>query len=558
MRRKSSKQLFSVLMATAMVMSGISVPVMASPVDDAMVQSALAEAGVETSESREINFNKGWKFHFGDVTGAETKDYDDSKADEWGDLNLPHDFSITQEPSNSNEAESGFMPGGTGWYRKSFTLPSDYAGKSVVLNFDGSYNHTYVYVTGTKVGENHYGYNDFAFDISKYLTCDGTTENVISVKVVHQTPSSRWYSGSGIYRDVELIVTDAVHVSRNGTYVTTPNLATEKDGNVTVKVQTNVQNDSSAQAAAQIRTTVLDAEGKAVSEAVTTDVTLAANSTAEKEQTLKVNKPALWSTENPNLYYVQTEILVDGKVKDTYKTTYGFRYINFDANTGFSLNGKNVKLKGVCMHHDQGALGAASERDAVYRQVKKLKEMGCNAIRTSHNTPSSVLLEACNELGMMVMDETFDGWAFPKNGNSQDFSTHFNQTISADNKLLGATTGDTWYKFILESNIERDKNDPSVIIWDIGNELNFGVTDSSQYEQYAKNMKSYIEAIDKTRPITVGDNNPNGLQNANTQEFRNKVSTVLAKNGEGLAGANYSMGSMASISKFEYHYAAIQ
>ena len=547
MKRKRNKQWFSMLMATAMVMSSISVPVMAAPVDDAMVQSALAEAGVETSEGREINFNKGWKFHFGDVTGAEAKNYDDSKADEWGDLNLPHDFSITQEPSNSNEAESGFMPGGTGWYRKSFTLPSDYAGKSVVLNFDGSYNHTYVYVNGTKVGENHYGYNDFAFDISKYLTCDGTTENVISVKVVHKTPSSRWYSGSGIYRDVELIVTDAVHVSRNGTYVTTPNLATEKDGDVTVKVQTDVQNDSSAQAAAQIRTTVLDAEGKAVSKAVTTDVTLAANSTAEKEQTLKVNKPALWSTDDPNLYYVQTEVLVDGKVKDTYRTTYGFRYINFDANTGFSLNGKNVKLQGVCMHHDQGALGAASYRDAVYRQVKKLKEMGCNAIRTSHNTPSSVLLEACNELGMMVMDETFDGWAFPKNGNSQDFSTHFNQTISADNKLLGATTGDTWYKFILESNIERDKNDPSVIIWDIGNELNFGVTDPSQYEQYAKNMKSYIEAIDKTRPITVGDNNPGGLANANTTEFRNKVSTVLAKNGEGLAGANYSMGSMSGI-----------
>ena len=160
MRRKSSKQLFSVLMATAMVMSGFSVPVMASPVDDAMVQSALAEAGVEASESREINFNKGWKFHFGDVTGAEAKNYDDSKADEWGDLNLPHDFSITQKPSNSNEAESGFMPGGTGWYRKSFTLPSDYAGKSVVLNFDGSYNHTYVYVNGTKVGENHYRQED--------------------------------------------------------------------------------------------------------------------------------------------------------------------------------------------------------------------------------------------------------------------------------------------------------------------------------------------------------------------------------------------------------------
>ena len=252
-------------------------------------------------------------------------------------------------------------------------------------------------------------------------------------------------------------------------------------------------------------------------------------------------------TEKPNLYYVQTEVLVGDEVKDINKETFGFRYIDFNSNTGFSLNGKNVKLKGVCMHHDQGALGSASERDAVYRQVSKLKEMGCNAIRTAHNTPSSVLLEACNELGMMVMDETFDGWAFPKNGNSQDFSTHYNKTISEDNKLLGATAGDTWYKFVLESNIERDKNDPSVVIWDIGNELNFGVTDPSKYEQYAKNMKSYIEAIDKTRPITVGDNNPYGLRYNTYGDFRNKVTAVLANNGEGLAGANYSMAAMSGI-----------
>lgn len=547
MRRKSSKQLFSVLMAATMVMSGISIPVNASQVDDAVVRSVLTKTEAEASESREINFNEGWKFHYGDVENAEKKDFDDSDLAKWGNLKLPHDFSITQEPSNSNEAESGFMPGGTGWYRKNFTLPSDYEGKSIVLNFDGSYNHTYVYVNGTKVGENHYGYNDFAFDISKHLICDGKTENVISVKVVHQTPSSRWYSGSGIYRDVELIVTDAVHVSRNGVYVTTPELATEKGGNVTVKVQTKVQNDGDAQVAAKIRTTVLDAKGKAVSEPSTTDVTLTENGAEEKEQNLKVNNPALWSTENPNLYYVQTEVLVGDEVKDINKETFGFRYIDFNSNTGFSLNGKNVKLKGVCMHHDQGALGSASERDAVYRQVSKLKEMGCNAIRTAHNTPSSVLLKACNELGMMVMDETFDGWAFPKNGNSQDFSTHYNKTISEDNKLLGATAGDTWYKFVLESNIERDKNDPSVVIWDIGNELNFGVTDSSKYEQYAKNMKSYIEAIDKTRPITVGDNNPYGLRNNTFWEFRNKVTAVLANKGEGLAGANYSMAAMSGI-----------
>ena len=547
MRRKSSKQLFSVLMAATMVMSGISIPVNASQVDDAVVRSVLTKTEATASESREINFNEGWKFHYGDVENAEKKDFDDSDLAKWGNLKLPHDFSITQEPSNSNEAESGFMPGGTGWYRKNFTLPSDYAGKSIVLNFDGSYNHTYVYVNGTKVGENHYGYNDFAFDISKHLICDGKTENVISVKVAHQTPSSRWYSGSGIYRDVELIVTDAVHVSRNGVYVTTPNLATEKGGNVTVKVQTKVQNDSNAQVEAKIRTTVLDAEGKAVSEPSTTNVALTENGAGEKEQNLKVNNPILWSTENPNLYYVQTEVLVGDEVKDINKETFGFRYIDFNSNTGFSLNGKNVKLKCVCMHHDQGALGSASERDAVYRQVSKLKEMGCNAIRTAHNTPSSVLLEACNELGMMVMDETFDGWAFPKNGNSQDFSTHYNKTISEDNKLLGATAGDTWYKFVLESNIERDKNDPSVVIWDIGNELNFGVTDPSKYEQYAKNMKSYIEAIDKTRPITVGDNNPYGLRYNTYGDFRNKVTAVLANNGEGLAGANYSMAAMSGI-----------
>lgn len=534
-------------MAATMVMSGISIPVNASQVDDAVVRSVLTKTEAEASESREINFNEGWKFHYGDVENAEKKDFDDSDLAKWGNLKLPHDFSITQEPSNSNEAESGFMPGGTGWYRKNFTLPSDYEGKSIVLNFDGSYNHTYVYVNGTKVGENHYGYNDFAFDISKHLICDGKTENVISVKVVHQTPSSRWYSGSGIYRDVELIVTDAVHVSRNGVYVTTPELATEKGGNVTVKVQTKVQNDGDAQVAAKIRTTVLDAEGKAVSEASTTDVTLTENGTEEKEQNLKVNNPALWSTEKPNLYYVQTEVLVGDEVKDINKETFGFRYIDFNSNTGFSLNGKNVKLKGVCMHHDQGALGSASEHDAVYRQVSKLKEMGCNAIRTAHNTPSSVLLKACNELGMMVMDETFDGWAFPKNGNSQDFSTHYNKTISEDNKLLGATAGDTWYKFVLESNIERDKNDPSVVIWDIGNELNFGVTDPSKYEQYAKNMKSYIEAIDKTRPITVGDNNPYGLRYNTYGDFRNKVTAVLANKGEGLAGANYSMAAMSGI-----------
>lgn len=539
MRLKQKRRWLSILLASTVVLGSFNVPVSAAP--------DITAAAVEISANeREINFNKGWKFHFLDEeaeTGMEQTNFDDST---WEEILLPHDFMITREQSNSYEAESAFYPGGTGWYRKSMTFPAEYAGKTVVLNFDGVYNHAYVYVNGQKLGENHYGYNDFSFDISEYITCDGSTKNVIAVKAESTFPSSRWYSGSGIYRDVKLIVTDNVHVAKNGTYVTTPNLEAQKNGDVTVNVVTKVQNDGDASASATVRTTVLDAEGKEVSAPVSKDVTVAAGAEASAEQQASVNKPALWSCETPNLYSVKTEVLVNGQVKDTYMTTFGFRYFNFDANAGFSLNGKNVKFKGVCMHHDQGALGAAAYKDAIYRQVEKLKEMGCNAIRTSHNTPADALLDACNELGMLVMDETFDGWAFGKNENNQDFSTHFNQTVGSDNKILGAEASDTWYKFVLESNIERDKNDPSVIMWDIGNELNFGVTDSSRYVEYARNMISYIQAIDPTRPITSGDNAPSGNANLNTGDFRNHITAALAESG-GLAGMNYSMGAIANV-----------
>lgn len=538
MKPKQRRRWLSWLLATAVVFGNFSVPAAAAPV------SADAAVFAETAENeREVNFNTDWKFQLGDTEGAEQIDFDDSA---WEEELLPHDFSITQEYSNDYEAESGFLPGGTGWYRKSVVLPKEYAGKSLVLNFDGVYNHAYVYVNGEKLGENHYGYNDFSFDISDYVTCDGSTENVIAVKAVCTFPSSRWYSGAGIYRDVKLVVTDAVHVSKNGTYVTTPNLEEEQYGDVTVNVETKVQNDGSASANAVVRTTVLDADGYEVSDPVSSDVALAADSAAEVEQQTYVNYPELWSCDAPNLYYVKTEVLVNNEVRDTYMTTFGFRYIKYDANTGFSLNGENVKMKGVCMHHDQGALGAAAYRDAIYRQVEKLKEMGCNAIRTSHSTPSDILLDACNELGMLVMDETYDGWEYGKNENTQDFSTHFAKTITADNQILGAKAGDTWYKFVLESNIHRDKNDPAVVIWDIANELNFGVPTQNNYVQYAKNMIGYIQAIDNTRPITSGDNNPSGNQSSNPTDFRNKITAELVKAG-GVAGMNYSMGAISGV-----------
>ena len=540
MKNTCIRKWISVFLASAMTVTCFQVPSVPASAETTE-QAAVLEDG------REVNFNTGWKFLFleGDAweDGMQEKDFNDSS---WEETLLPHDFNISREQSNEYEAESGFYPGGMGWYRKHVVFPASYASKSLVLNFDGVYNHAYVYVNGTKIGENHYGYNDFAFDISEYVTCDGKTENVIAVKAECAFPSSRWDSGGGIYRDVKLTVTDAVHVGRNGTYVTTPDLEEQQNGEVAVCVATDVQNDGGASANATVRTTVLDANGKAVSSPVSSDVAVDSGASERVEQEAFVNKPALWDCDEPNLYYVQTEILTGNTVKDTYMTTFGFRYINYDANTGFSLNGQNMKLKGVCMHHDQGALGAAAYRDAIYRQVRMLKEMGCNAIRTAHNTPADALLDACNELGMMVMDETYDGWAFGKNENTQDFNTHFNQTIGSENEIMGAQPSDTWYKFVLESNIHRDKNDPSVVMWDIGNELNFGVTDSSRYVEYTRNMIDYIKAIDDTKPITCGDNNPGGNVSSNPTDFRNKVTAELVK-ADGVAGMNYSMGQIANV-----------
>lgn len=547
MKNKRIRRWLSILMAAALTLGS---PVI--PVNTAVTAQAAEAVVLAETDEREINFNKDWKFFLdeSEKEDASASNYDDSS---WEDVNLPHDFQITEEFSNNYEAESGFLPGGTGWYRKTVVFPASYAGKSVILNFDGVYNNAYVYVNGTKLGEHHYGYTNFSFDISDQITCDGSSENVIAVKAVNEFPSSRWYSGSGIYRDVTLTVANPVHVSLNGTYVTTPDLETQKDGDVTVKAVTTVQNDGSAQVSASVSTTIEDSEGKVVSKAaVENTLNVEAGNSADQEQNIIVNKPKLWDCDNPNLYYVKTEIKVGGNVVDTYVTEFGFRYIKYDANTGFSLNGKYVKMKGVCMHHDQGALGAIAAEDAITRQVKILKEMGCNAIRTSHNAPSRKLLEICNRLGMLVMDESYDGWAYHKNGNSNDFGKYWKEKLGADNKLIGGTSDMLYYQFCLESFINRDKNDPCNVMWSIGNEINFGVPSTTQsqyvqeYEEYTRNMIQWIQDIDSTRPITHGDNNVAG----NASDLRTHVDALLAASG-GVVGLNYSPGNYGSV---HYNY----
>ncbi len=507
MKTKMKKRLqkaTALLLATIMILSAFAM----MPND---LFKTSAATGVSLDDRLELDFNNNWKFYLGDESGAYTKAFDDST---WETVELPHDFSISQDFFTAGtEAESGNLPGGTGWYRKIFTMSSDARDKAVILNFDGSYKDTYVYVNGELIGENHYGYNSFSFDISEYLTCNGSTANIIAVKVENQLPSSRWYSGSGIYRDVTMTIVDPVHVDLYGTYVTTPNLESSNGTDGTVNAVISLTNTFPGTKEVVVKAEILDSTGAVVGTAATSDaITMGANEKKEVTLTPVLSNPNLWNSwdlGSPYLYTLRTTISENGTVIDTYDTEFGYRWFNWDLDGGFSLNGQNVKLEGVCLHHDQGVLGAAQEYDAIYRQVMILKDMGCNAIRTSHGTPSDVFMDVCNKVGMLIMDEFFDGWDTAKNENSNDFSVYFDQTIdTATNNLLGAEDGQMWYEYVLTQSVKRDRNDPAVVIWDVGNEISEGAS-VGDFETIAANMRNMLDTLDPTRPICQGNNQRN-------------------------------------------------
>lgn len=455
----------------------------------------------------ELDFNKDWSFGFTDDDAAYIKGFDDSS---WETVDLPHDFSMSQEftTDGATEAENGQLPGGTGWYRKWFNLYEYYTGDRIFLNFDGAYQHTYVYVNGQYVGENHYGYNSFSFEISEYLVCTNTVLNLIAVKVVNELPTSRWYSGSGINRDVTLTIAGPVHISLYGPRITTPDLHTAEKAHANANIK--MHNDTAISRIVSVEATVLDKNHNPVSETVSSGpVTISANT--EKEITLEpeVKDPEEWSPENPALYKLCTIVKDNktGEILDEYHTTFGFRCVEWDADSGFMLNHEPVKLKGVCLHHDQGALGAAQEYDAIYRQLKILKDMGCNAIRTSHNTASRVFIELCNEMGFLVIEEFFDGWDVSKNGNINDFSAYFNEVIAPENTAIGAK-GQKWFQYVIEHTILRDEHAPCIIAWDIGNEL-CGVDDSSatgNYESIVNSILKICDTLDPDRAVLHGNN----------------------------------------------------
>ena len=420
MRKRKWKRGLALFIAAAMLPLSAPASFVSQAEEGAQSDDTEVAAYQMAGRERTMNFDKDWKFKLtdtnpgqvGNIQGAENPDYDDS---DWRSLDLPHDWSIELDFNIQNSvvgSEAGYLDGGTGYYRKTFTLPDIMDGKRISIRFGGVYMNSTVWVNGEEVGTYPNGYTPFTYDITDYVTADGTTENVIAVKVVNRQPSSRWYSGSGIYRSVDLVVTDPVHVAEYGTFVTTPDIETEyPGGTVTVNAKTEVENETGAAASVTLRSTVLNYEDDTqVTEPQTTDAVTVVQpgEVATIEQNIPVSNPTLWSTANAKLYKLRTEILLDGQVVDTYDTRFGFRWFKFDANKGFFLNGEWMKIHGVCMHHDQGALGAVANYRAIERQMEIMQEMGVNAIRVTHNPAADELLQICDEKGLLVIEEAFD------------------------------------------------------------------------------------------------------------------------------------------------------
>ena len=443
----------------------------------------------QTPLKRNNLFDFNWRFHKGGAQGAEAVAFDDSQ---WRTVDLPHDWSIEDLPGSKSpfsidaisQVSGGFTTGGTGWYRKSFKIPAGLKGKQLNIMFEGVYMNAEVWLNGELLGNHPYGYTSFWYDITGKVNFE--KDNVLVVKVMNEGENSRWYSGSGIYRHVWLTIVNPVHLTTWGTYVTTP-IVNDKEASVVIK--TSISNSSHGSSKVTLVTKIISSDGKEQRN-VETEQTINPDETKEIVQEMKLNNPTLWSPETPVLYKALSEIHESGSIIDQTETDFGIRSLSFDAENGFLLNGKTVKLKGGCVHHDNGILGSKAYDRAEERRVELLKSSGFNAIRSSHNPPSPAFLNACDRLGMLVIDEAFDMWKDGKNPN--DYHLYFND----------------WWKKDIESMVIRDRNHPSVILWSIGNEIPNRI--KPEVIEVAKDLKDVIKLLDPTRLVTsaVNDLNP--------------------------------------------------
>ena len=422
------------------------------------------------------SFDFDWKFSLSAPEGAEAPGFDDGA---WQDVQLPHDWSMTLpylSPQEGGSGSMGFMQGGLGWYRKAFAVPAAWRGRRISLEFDGVYHRATVYVNGREAGFHPYGYTAFAYDITDLL--EPGRENVVAVRVDHtDCPTSRWYSGSGINRHVWLNVTDPVHVALWGTSVTTPAVSAER---ASVRVETTLQNDGPRAAAVSLTSELRDPSGRTVARA-TASATLEPGAQSAVPQEFALAAPALWDLDSPQLYTLVTTVRRGGRVADRYETPFGIRDIRFDPDKGFFLNGRSVKMKGGDVHQDAGSLGTAIPDRAHERRVALMKETGFNAIRCSHNPPAREFLDACDRLGMLVIDESFDKWK----------SGYYTQWY------------DEWWKADLAAMVLRDRNHPSVVLWSVGNETREQGDMSGEGTARLRALRAECERLDPTRKVAV-------------------------------------------------------
>jgi len=446
-----------------------------------------------TINDRRICFDEDWRFIRDSLAGAENPEYDDSS---WRLLDLPHDWSIEDLPGQNgvdiigpfdknavDRMASGYTVGGTGWYRKKFKTTEEYRNKRVFLEFDGVYMNADVWLNGNHLGFHPYGYTPFHFDITPYLNEPGK-ENVVAVRVRNEGLNSRWYSGSGIYRHVWIIPVDPVHIDiAGGIFVTTPEV---NPNSAQVDVAVTLVNDGQNEKSITVQSELFDKKGKSAGKISSSDVTLTPGITKVIHK-LNVKKPLLWSLDEPNLYRARVSVMsVDGEVIDECEAPFGIRIIKIDAVKGLTVNGKTVKMIGGCFHHDNGPLGAVAIDRAEERKIAILKKTGFNAIRTSHNPPSTELLNACDRIGMLVIDEIFDMWETPK--REKDYHQYFKE----------------WWQRDVESWVKRDRNHPSVVIWSIGNEIR--ETYDTTGLRIARNLTGEIRRLDPTRAVTEAFN----------------------------------------------------
>lgn len=434
------------------------------------------------STRKTLNFDTDWRFLKNDATNAQEPKFDDTK---WRKLDVPHDWSIEgpYDQTNPTSRGGGYLPAGIGWYRKAFTVNSADAKQKFFIEFDGIMANSDVWINGFHLGKRPYGYISFSYELTGHLKFGKGETNILAVKADNSLqPASRYYAGAGIYRHVRLVITNPVHIDQWGVYITTSNVS---ESHATINLQTKLTNESAGSNSIVLETSVLDPAGKIV-KTVESKQNIPAGKTITFIETVEIQNPERWDVNQPNLYTAVTKIKSGKNILDEQTTTFGIRDSKFESATGYWLNGKNIKIKGVCLHDDGGAVGTAVPLAVWKRRMQLLKEVGVNAIRTAHNPVAPEFLDLCDRMGFLVMDETFDTWTASKPGGENGYNLYFSN----------------WWKEDTRDMVLRDRNHPSIIIYSVGNEIRDNLNDSTGFKKY-REQQDLVHQIDPSRPVTM-------------------------------------------------------